>query len=195
VQEYYPDVKIPIKDLLTLDMDAKIDAKLLNRLLFDLNESAKHYVDDTLWDISNGRISEEPFDYNTFKRVNGKAIRYDTIFAINVYTLGKIEFAPDHLALITRVVGFMVDYIDIYLFEKSTGTLKSLINAFEADHARHGHPQEGYEAVYNTSIVTEDKKIKWHQVRYGITTDRIFDISPDGYFRVIYQKSEGKFEY
>jgi hypothetical protein len=197
VYKHYPELSLPIKDMLSLKREGTIDAKLLNKLLFDLQDArAKHYVDDTLYKITSyGRINEEPFEYNTFKRVNGERIRYDTAFPINVYPLGKIDFSNGHVGLVTQVVGFMTDYIDIYLFEESTGKLKSLINAFEAAHVRHGYPEEGYEAIYNTSSITEEKQIKWHQERYSVTTDRVFDVSPDGYFRVIYQKSEGEFEY
>lgn len=197
VYEYYPKVSLPVKDMLSLKMDETIDASLLNRLLFDLQEEkAKQYVNDTLFRITSyGKINEEPFNYSDSKEEDGEWIEVEVSFPIKVYSLGRIEFKNNHVGLITRVVGFMTDYIDIYLFDKSTGELKSLINAFEASHEYNGHPEEGYEAVYNTSEITENKQIKWHQERYNVTTDRKFDISPDGYFRVIYQKSEGEFEY
>ncbi|WP_258102809.1 hypothetical protein [Marinoscillum sp. MHG1-6] len=193
----YPEVELPVDDLLSLKSQTIIDAKPLNVLLFGYqDERAKHYVRDTLYRITSyGKVSDEPFEFNTVKRVEGKRVRYDTLFHINVYALGKIEFGNDHVGLITRVVGFMTDYIDIYLFEKSTGKFKSLINAFEATHARNGYPDEGYEEIYNTTRILANKQIEWHQERYNVTTDRLFDVSPDGYFRVIDQKSEGEFEY
>ena len=191
----YKEESTPIPDLLEMDKQNLIEARLLNSLLFDMQEDEpKHYVDDTLYRIPIGKIVEDPFDYVTHKRVNGGLVFYDTSFPINVYALGRLDIAPDHVALITRVVGFMTDYIDIYLFEKSTGTWKSVINAFEAAHAENGHPEKGYQAIYNNASIEENGQIKWHQERFGVTTDRTFDVSPDGYFRVIYQKSEGEFE-
>jgi hypothetical protein len=197
VYKHYPEVSLPIKNMLSLKNEDTIDAKLLNKLLFELQDGrAKHYVNDTLYRITSyGKIREEPFTYMNSKVENEKWIDIEVSFPINVYPLGRIDFGNNHVGFITRVVGFMTDYIDIYLFETSTGKLKSLINAFEAVHAHNGYPEEGYEAVYNTSSITEQKQIKWHQERYSVTTDRVFDVSPDGYFRVIYQKSEGEFEY
>ena len=197
VVKHYQQVSLPIQDMLSLKKESSIEAPLLNKLLFDLQEGrAQHYVNDTLYRITSyGRISEEPFTYSDSKEEEGQWVDFEVSFPINVYPLGKINLDNNHVGLITRVVGFMTDYIDIYLFEISTGKLKSMINAFEASYARHGHPQAGYEAVYNTSSITEDKQINWHQERYGVTTDRTFDVSPDGYFRVIYQHSEGEFEY
>ncbi len=194
----YGDLNLPIVDLESLKKQSELDIKILNQLLFDLQkEKAKHYVrGDTLSRITSyGLITDEPFIFSTFRRVNGDAIDFDTVYVTKAYALGGIELDRDHMALVTRVIDFEVDYIDIYLFQKSTGILKSLINAFEASFNRNGFPEEGYEAIYNASSITEDKQIKWHQERYGVTTDRIFDVSPDGYFRVIYQKSEGEFEY
>lgn len=197
ILQSYAEVSLPIKDFLSLNTENTIDAKLLNRLLFDLQDGkAKHYVKDTLYRITSyGRISEEPFNYTDSKKEGDEWIDFEVSFPINIHALGKIEFIDDHVGLITRVVGFMTDYIDIFLFKKSTGTLKSMVAAFEAKHEYHGHPEEGYEAVYNTSTITEDRQINWHQERYGVTTDRIFDVSPDGYFRVIFQKQEVEFEY
>ncbi len=197
VYRHYPEASLPITDIPSLKTQDTINARLLNRLLFDLQDGrAQHYVRDTLYKIpSYGRISERPFRYSDSKQENDEWIDFEVSFPINAYPLARIDFGEDHVGLITRVVGFMTDYADIYLFEKSTGTLKSLINAFEAPLARHGHPESGYEAIYNNTSIAEDKQIKWHQVRYGVTTDRTFDVSPDGYFRVIYQKSEGEPEF
>jgi hypothetical protein len=197
IVDYYPDIQLPIDDFQTLKSRIVIDAKKLNLILFDLQgQRAMQYLNDTLFQITSyGRIPEKPFEYSTFRRVKGERVRYDTAFVINTYAIGKIEFGYGQVGLITRVIGFMTDYIDIYLFDKSTGELKSLINAFEAKYAHDGHPDEGYEAVYNTSSIGTTKQIKWHQVRFGVTTDRVFDLSSDGYFRVIYQKSVGEFEY
>ena len=196
VKLYDTELKLPIELVHSLPVQDTVSRSLLNRVLFDhQSERAKFYsIEDSLYRVTTyGRISEKPFDYETWKKEDGEVKWYREIFTPKAYAVGYIPISEVYHALITKVVGTEVTYYDLYLFDKQ-GILRSLVNLYEAEYERIGQP-ENISEVYMQSSITKDGVIKRHEERFNVTTDREYQLQSDGYFKVIHENIEGEFEY
>jgi hypothetical protein len=189
------EIKLPIDSINTLPVMDTLDKALLNRVLFDeQTEKAKFYsLDNKLYRVTTyGRVPEEPFKYETWKKESGKTIWYKAKHVTKVYPLGYITY-EEYIGLIVKVAGFESTYCDLYVFNKE-GKLKSFVSLYEAIHSKYGHPEEGIKDIINSSIETNGN-ILWKEDRYNINSSRIFELQLDGHFKVVDQKVEGEFEY
>lgn len=189
----YPELSLPINKVSNIQGKDTISAKLVNKILFPQQEErAKFYtLSDTLINVTTyGKIIEGPYSYKTVEKKNGEVELKDKKFITKVYPLGKLPVSDKYHLLITKVITVRTTYIDLYVFNKK-GKLLSLVNLYEADHDIDVTNLK----VTLTSKITKDGIIKWHQEKYGVTTDRKYKLMPDGYFRVIKQEQEGEFKY
>ena len=196
VSLYRTELKLPIKSVHSLPVQDTVSKSLLNRVLFDQQpERAKFYsIKDSLYRVTTyGKISEGNFDYKTWKKEGEDVVWYKKTFVPKAYVLGYISINEEYYALITKVVGAEVTYCDLYLLDKQ-GTLRSLVNLYEAEYEGLGEPDK-VSKVYMQSSITADGVINRHEERYNVTTDRKYQLQPDGYFKVINQNIEGEFEY
>ena len=196
LSHYIRKIPLPIEDTYELAGKDTISSKLLNKFLFEKQkERAKFYsIDDTLYRLTTySKVPERPFEYEIWKKENGKVVWYDTSFITRVYPIGQLHLSNNFHLLINKIVGYEYTYYDLYVFDKK-GKLLSLVNLYEEEYHQPGNPGKGSN-IYLTSSITKDGIIKWHQQRFGITTDREYKLREDGIFEIISQKQEGEFEY
>jgi hypothetical protein len=192
----YKKLELPIEEVSELHTNQTIDPVVWNKLVFDNQaERAKFYgTNDTLYRLTTyGRIPEEPFDYRTWvdKERTKRSVKY---FDIKAHAIGRINYPAGYIGLLNKVVGFEMTYYDLFVFDEE-GNLLSGVNLSEQQYKKNGEPEAGIEATYLKSKITEEGNIIWHQERYNVTTVRIYKIMPDGYFKIIEEKSEGEFDY
>ena len=193
----YNNLTLPVKEISQLHVQETINPKTWNKLAFDIqSERAKFYgTNDSLYKLTTyGRIPEEPFGYETWKKENGEVIWYEESFDINAFPIGRVDYPGGYIGLVNKVIGFEKTYYDLYVFNQ-VGKLLSAINLHERRYKENGDPDGEIEAVYLKSNITKDGQIVWHQERYGVTTDRTYELMNDGYFRIVKHKSEGEFDY
>jgi len=193
----YNEIELPVEDVSKLHTNKTIEAVAWNRLLFDNQaERAKFYgTNDTLYRLTTyGRIPEEPFDYETWRKENGEVIWYDVLFNIKAHPIGRIDYPGGYIGLLNKVVGFEMTYYDLFIFDKE-GDLLSGVNLSEKKYKKNGEPEAGIEATYLKSKITDEGNIIWHQERYNVHTNRVYKLMPDGYFKIVEEKTEGEFDY
>lgn len=191
---YKEEIKLPIV-VTNINNKVLVDKNLLNSLLFDKQEEkAKFYSSSgKLVNVTTyGRIPQEYFEFETWKKENGEVIWFNKSFDTKAYSLGYISLDKNYYVWVTKVVCFQITYIDLYVFDKN-GKLKSLVNLYEAEYESSGEPSK-IANVYITSAITEDGTIKWEENRFSVKTTREYKLQPDGYFKVMKQESEGEFE-
>ena len=192
----YDKLELPVEEVSELHINKTIDPVIWNKLVFDDQaERARFYgINDTLYRLTTyGRIPEEPFDYRAWldKKKTKRGVKY---FDIKAYPIGRIDYPGDYIGLLNKVVGFEMTYYDLFIFDK-LGNLLSGVNLSEQQYKKNGAPEAGIEATYLKSKITDEGNIIWHQERYGVATDRTYELMEDGYFKITSQKSEGEFDY
>ena len=193
----YDKLGLPVEEVSKLQTNKIIDPVDWNKLVFDNQmERAKFYgTNDTLYSLTTyGRIPEEPFDYETWRKENGEVIWYDTSFEIKAYPIGRINYPEGYIGLLNKVVGYEMTYYDLFIFDQK-GKLLSAVNLHERQYKNNGEPEGEIKAIYLKSSITKDGHIQWYEERYGVITDRVYKLMVDGYFKITSQKSEGEFDY
>lgn len=190
---YKKEIKLPVVAS-EISNPVLINKMLLNRLLFDKQkERAKFYTEDgKLVKVTTyGRIPEEPFKWDAWAD-KSQTKRIIKTFETKAYALGSITLDTNYHIWVTKVVGYETTYIDLYVFDNN-GNLKSLVNLYEAEYELPGDPSN-IASIYITSTITENGTIEWKEERYNVKTTRVYQLQPDGYFKIIKQTSEGEFE-
>ena len=192
----YDKLEFPIEEVSDLNTDKTIDPVAWNKLVFDNQaQRARFYgTNDSLYRLTTyGRIPDKPFDYRTWlnKERTKRGIKY---FDIKAHPVGSIDYPGGYIGLLNKVVSFEKTHYDLFIFDQK-GKLLSGVNLHERQYKNNGEPAGETEAVYLKSSITKDGSVQWHEERFGVTTDRVYKLMPDGYFKIVEEKTEGEFEY
>ena len=194
IKNYAKEITLPVSAIHTLPVRDTVDKALLNKVLFDQQaQRAKFYsIDDSLYKVTTyGKIREKPSRWGTWKDAS-RTERIKREFVAQAYAIGYIPLSESYHALVTKVVGAEVTYVDLYLFDQQ-GKLLSLVNLYEAEYENLGEVGNIAKVPMQSSI-TEDGIIQRHEERFSVVADRKYQLQSDGRFKVISQTIEGEYE-
>lgn len=208
-----PAVFFKIEDVITKKYDT-LSRKLYNKIVFDNQQKNGKQVYAKIYDENKNtkefELVELKQHYNYYSDLSATDLEfyhhiekkdYDLKFVESIYPVGMIKLNDLYDVFVIKHVHIDVAWIDLFVFDKK-GNIKSFVKLFDREILREQSKDiesfifeyKNYDDVgkYVESKIENDQIIKVYEAQYGLNIWTGWQLQPDGYFKLISFKEEGK---
>ncbi|MDO4230306.1 MAG: hypothetical protein Q4C98_10860 [Capnocytophaga sp.] len=196
ISYFKKEIKTPIdfkKDWAVKRNDT-IPILLYNKIIFG-NQSKKYAQ---CYDPNGNLFSHDYTEYSPLDTTPTNLTPLDGIeikYYDKAYPIGYLKFDENFIGLIVRIATTSGAFIDLYLFDMK-GNLKSFVGLYAdesilLDDFKRVYTEEN-DTKYKKSSIEKEKIIKQFRFLNGVSKWIDWQLQPDGYFKPIKYKEEGK---